>query len=72
LIATGLIQRATRDVDIVALANQDGGLVDPAPLPSPLVTAAAWTQTHDTSAGYLECLRSFLKEFGYANLVDRI
>ena len=162
LIATGLIQRATRDVDIVALADEDGGLVDPAPFPPPLMaaaaevaddlglpedwlnngpssgdgglfrlglphgladrlswrsfgdhlkvafvgrydqihfklyaavdqsgsyhatdlqalhptdaellTAAAWTRTHDTSDGYLECLRSFLKEFGYAHLVDR-
>ncbi len=163
LIAAGLLQRATRDVDIVALANKDGGLVDPAPLPPPLVTAAAevaadlglpenwlnngpssgdgglfrlglphgladrlswqsfgehlnvafvsrydqihfklyaavdqagsyhatdlqalhptdtelltaaaWTRTHDPSAGYRECLRSFLKEFGYAHLVGRI
>ena len=39
LIATGLLQRATRDVDILALAN-DGELIDPAPLPAPLVKAA--------------------------------
>lgn len=40
LIATGLVVRATRDVDIVAMADADGNLVDPAPLPVPLVEAA--------------------------------
>ena len=41
LVATGLLQRATRDVDIVALTDDHGVLVDPAPLPPPLLTAAA-------------------------------
>jgi len=39
LMATGLIIRTTRDVDIVALADDEGGLIDPAPLPDPLVKA---------------------------------
>lgn len=40
LVATELVMRATRDVDVVALADDDGELIDPAPLPEPLVTAA--------------------------------
>jgi hypothetical protein len=163
LIATGLILRTTRDVDVVAMADADGLLVDPAPLPEPLVdaagevatdlglprdwlnngpssgegglfrmglpegfasrltwrnfgenltagfigrydqihfklyaavdqagsyhaadlhelaptddellAAAAWSQTHDPSEGYLECLKWFLREFGYGHLVERL
>lgn len=41
LVATGLLQRATRDVDIVALTDDRGVLIDPAPLPPPLLAAAA-------------------------------
>jgi hypothetical protein len=41
LVATGLMQRATRDVDIVAMADDQGALIDPAPLPPPLLSAAA-------------------------------
>ena len=40
LIATELVQRATRDVDIIAMANDEGELIDPAPLPVLLVKAA--------------------------------
>jgi len=40
LVAMGLVSRATRDVDIVALLDPSGGLVDPAPLPEPLLAAA--------------------------------
>ena len=40
LIATGLIERATKDVDVVALMNDTGELLDPAPLPQTLVQAA--------------------------------
>jgi hypothetical protein len=40
LVATGLVQRATRDVDVVALINDEGALLDPAPLPQALVAAA--------------------------------
>lgn len=40
LVATELVQRATRDVDIVAMADDKGKLVDPAPLPEALIIAA--------------------------------
>lgn len=40
LVATELVMRTTRDVDVVALADDDGELIDPAPLPKALVTAA--------------------------------
>jgi hypothetical protein len=40
LNATGLISRTTRDVDIVALMDDGEVLLDPAPLPQPLVDAA--------------------------------
>jgi hypothetical protein len=40
LVATELVMRATRDVDIVAMADDEGCLIDPAPLPGALVTAA--------------------------------
>ena len=163
LVATNLLQRATRDVDIVALADDSGRLMDPAPLPAPLISAArevaddlgldddwlnngpssgdgglfrlglpqglagrlswrnfgekltvafisrfdqihfklyaavdqfggyhatdlqalkptddellaaaAWTRTHDPSEGYREGLRTFLKEFGYEHLSERL
>ena len=36
LIATNLVLRTTRDVDIVALADADGKLLNPAPLPPDL------------------------------------
>lgn len=40
LLATGLALRVTRDVDIVALADNEGELIDPSPLPEPLIEAA--------------------------------
>jgi len=40
LAATGLITRATKDVDIVALMDDEGALLDPSPLPKFLVRAA--------------------------------
>jgi hypothetical protein len=40
LLAAGLVLRTTRDVDIVALMDDDGMLLDPAPLPEILVQAA--------------------------------
>jgi len=40
LVATGLYERTTRDVDIVALADDSGRLVDPAPLPAEIERAA--------------------------------
>ena len=33
LIAMGLHERTTRDVDVLALSDDEGGLIDPAPLP---------------------------------------
>jgi hypothetical protein len=41
LIATGLRQRATHDADVVAMLNEAGELVSPAPLPPFLLEAAA-------------------------------
>jgi len=163
LVATGLVMRATRDVDIVALADDDGVLIDPAPLPNALERAAlevaedlglpedwlnngpssgegglfrlglpdgfaerlswqrfgkkltvafisridqvhfklyaavdqfgsyhatdlqaldptdkellravAWSRRHDPSAGYLESVKMFFRDFGYEHLVERI
>jgi hypothetical protein len=40
LAATGLVTRTTKDVDVVALMDDDGVLLDPAPLPQALVLAA--------------------------------
>ncbi|MGA2260064.1 MAG: hypothetical protein ABSH28_01370 [Acidobacteriota bacterium] len=40
LIAQGLIQRATKDVDVVALMDSERRLVSPAPLPGSLLKAA--------------------------------
>jgi hypothetical protein len=40
LIATGLLSRTTRDVDIVALIDSSGRLAEPAPLPDSLLKAA--------------------------------
>jgi hypothetical protein len=40
LAATGLITRTTKDVDIVALMDDEGALLDPSPLPKSLVRAA--------------------------------
>lgn len=40
LVATELVARTTRDVDVVALADEEGKMIDPAPLPPPLVRAA--------------------------------
>lgn len=38
LIAAGYLARATKDIDVVALADDDGGLIDPEPLPPLLLT----------------------------------
>lgn len=40
LIATNLVQRTTKDVDIIALRNADSVLIDPDPLPQYLIDAA--------------------------------
>jgi hypothetical protein len=163
LMANDLVQRTTKDVDIVAMADDEGSLIDPAPLPDPLVkaaqevaddlglpdswlnngpssgdggifrlglpldfserlswerfgkkltvafvdridqihfklyaavdqfgsyhasdlkeldptdeellTAAAWTRTHDPSVGYLESLMMFFRKYGYEHLAERV
>jgi hypothetical protein len=163
LVAMGFAERATRDVDVVALADNEGRLIDPAPLPalllraamevaedlslqndwlnngpssgdgglfrlglpdgfalrltwrrygsrvtvgfasrvdqihfklyaavdqsggyhaadllaltptdSELLAAAAWTRSHDPSAGFHASLKRFLQEFGHASLADRV
>jgi hypothetical protein len=163
LVATELVMRVTRDVDIVARVDEEGCLIDPAPLPEllleaagevaidlclpdnwlnngpssgegglfqmglpvgfaervtwrsfgdnlavgfigrfdqihfklyaavdqmgsyhatdlqalnptdeELLSAAAWTRTHDISEGYLQSLKWFLKEFGYERVIERI
>lgn len=40
LAASELLQRVTRDVDIVAMADNEGNMIDPEPLPVALVSAA--------------------------------
>ena len=40
LVALGLVPRATKDVDVVALMDERGGLISPDPLPPGLLTAA--------------------------------
>jgi hypothetical protein len=40
LAATGLVTRTTKDVDVVALMDEDGVLLDPTPLPQALVREA--------------------------------
>lgn len=40
LIAARLVQRATKDVDILALRDDNGNLIEPAPLLQPLIQAA--------------------------------
>jgi hypothetical protein len=40
LAATGLVTRTTKDVDVVALMDDEGVLLDPSPLPQELLRAA--------------------------------
>jgi hypothetical protein len=37
-----------------------------------LLTAAAWTRSHDPSQGYRTSLQRFLEEFGREDLADRV
>lgn len=41
LIATGMNPRTTKDVDVVAMLNSARDLLDPDPLPAPLLQACA-------------------------------
>lgn len=43
LIATGLLLRSTRDVDVIALLDKQHGLITPSPFPEHLVRAIAET-----------------------------
>jgi hypothetical protein len=43
-----------------------------APTDDELLAAAAWSRSHDPSAGYLVCLRQFFEDFGYGHLVDQL
>lgn len=64
LLALGLIHRATRDVDVVALL-EDGDLIDPIPLPEALVTARdRVAQDFGLDADWLNAAPSSLLDFG--------
>ena len=56
LIATRLVSRTTKDVDIVALMSANHDLVDPEPLPESLVLAAAIVAENlNLPANWLNC-----------------
>lgn len=64
MLALGLIERATRDVDVVALLR-DGELVDPRPLPAPLVEAGDRVRSDfGLAADWLNAAPSSLLDFG--------
>jgi len=42
------------------------------PTDEELVMAAEWSMSHDSSEGYKFSLKSFLKEFGYEKVADKI
>jgi Nucleotidyltransferase of unknown function (DUF6036) len=62
LLVLGIIERSTRDVDLLALRS--GDTLDSAePLPKKLATAH-WSRSHDPSAGYAQMLRGVLTHLG--------
>ena len=64
LLALGLIDRATRDVDLVALI-EDCGLVDPKPLPEGLIAARdRIARDFGLDADWLNAAPSSLLDFG--------
>jgi len=64
LLALGFVQRATRDVDIVSLLA-DGDLVDPRPLPQPLLAASERVAADfGLPPGWLNAGPSSLLDFG--------
>lgn len=64
LLAIGLISRPTRDVDIVGLLSAEG-LVDPRPLPEPLLAAAARVaRDFGLPADWLNAAPAALLDFG--------
>ena len=65
LIATQLIARTTKDLDIVALMDSAEGLIEPAPLPDSLLQAAAIVaQNMDIPADWLNCAPADLFRMG--------
>jgi len=73
LIALGLVQRATRDVDVVALL-EDGDLVQPDPLPDRLVRARdRVARDFALPVDWLNAAPRALLDFGLpAGFVDRL
>jgi hypothetical protein len=71
LLALGLVNRTTKDVDIVAIRS-DGDLESADPLPDGLVAArdlvARWSRSHDPSPGYAEELRGALEFLGVSDV----
>jgi len=63
LLALGLVSRATKDVDVLAIV-EDRGLVSAQPLPAALLDAARWSRSHDPSEGYRSVLARVLAHFG--------
>ena len=65
LLALRLVDRTTRDVDLLAI-RRGSDLVHPEPLPTPseLLEAARWTITHDPSAGFRRELLDALRFLG--------
>jgi len=82
LILTGLIQRTTQDVDVVALMRQ-GTLCSPEPLPPALLLSVRevaedlnlpydWSMTHDVSEGFAVVLKRLLRSIGYDTVAERL
>lgn len=73
LLAIGLISRPTRDVDIVGLLSAEG-LVDPRPLPEPLLAAAARVaRDFGLPADWLNTAPAALLDFGLpADFLQRL
>ncbi len=64
LLALGLISRSTRDIDIVGLFSAEG-VVDPRPLPEPLLEAAARVaRDFALPADWLNAAPASLLDFG--------
>jgi hypothetical protein len=65
LTALGLVRRATRDVDLLAIA-ENGQLRSAEPLPTTeeLLAAARWSVTQDPSSGYRMMLMQALSALG--------
>lgn len=77
-LAVGFISRFDQiHFKLYAAVDQAGGyhasdLHALRPTDEELVAAAAWSHSHDPSAGYLQGLKAFLEDFGRGHLGDRI